>query len=174
MLEVLAHDDIDRPGHPLLDGAEAVFSILEHEAMHQETLLYMWHRLAFDDKRAPANYTPVADDDEPRAEWIDVPEGRATIGVDRAAVPFAWDDECPASSVHVEAFAIERHDVTNGRYLEFVDAGGYNDERWWQPDAWRWLRSEQIGHPLFWERRDGAWCWRGMFNLIPLPLSWPV
>ena len=30
--------------------------ILEHEAMHQETLLYMWHRLPFEQKRAPAGY----------------------------------------------------------------------------------------------------------------------
>src|SRR5437667_8898676 len=27
--------DVDRRGHPLLDGAEAVFAIIEHEAMHQ-------------------------------------------------------------------------------------------------------------------------------------------
>src|SRR5258706_7314799 len=39
--------DLDQEGHPLLDRAEAVFGILEHEAMHQETLLYMWHRLPF-------------------------------------------------------------------------------------------------------------------------------
>ena len=49
------------PGHPLLDRAEAVFTILEHEAMHQETLLYMWHRLPFDQKRRPAGYMPMAD-----------------------------------------------------------------------------------------------------------------
>jgi hypothetical protein len=29
-----------------------VFTILEHEAMHQETLLYMWHRLPFAEARA--------------------------------------------------------------------------------------------------------------------------
>jgi formylglycine-generating enzyme required for sulfatase activity len=28
--------------------------------------------------------------------------------------------------------------------------------------------------PLFWERVDGRWYWRGMFELIPLPMSWPV
>ena len=49
----------NRPGHPLLDRAEAVFTILEHEAMHQETLLYMWHRLPFDQKRRPAGYDTV-------------------------------------------------------------------------------------------------------------------
>ncbi len=45
VIDALSREELDRPGHPLLDRAEAVFSILEHEAMHQETLLYMWHRL---------------------------------------------------------------------------------------------------------------------------------
>src|ERR1044072_9263708 len=44
VLEALEREDLDRPGDPLLDRAEAVFTILEHEAMHQETLLYMWHQ----------------------------------------------------------------------------------------------------------------------------------
>src|SRR5262245_2514179 len=55
---LLERDDLDRAGHPLLDHAEAVFAILEHEAMHQETLLYMWHRLPFEQKRRPAGYQP--------------------------------------------------------------------------------------------------------------------
>src|SRR5262245_16121553 len=57
----LERDDLDRPGDPLLHRAEAVFTILEHEAMHQETLLYMWHRLPFDQKRRPHGYVPVVD-----------------------------------------------------------------------------------------------------------------
>jgi iron(II)-dependent oxidoreductase len=56
VLDVLCRADLDRPGHPLLDRAEAVFTILEHEAMHHETLLYMWHRLPLEEKRAPGNY----------------------------------------------------------------------------------------------------------------------
>src|SRR5205814_331958 len=38
VLDALTHADLEQPGHPLLDRAEAVFTILEHEAMHQETL----------------------------------------------------------------------------------------------------------------------------------------
>ena len=40
VLDALAHGDIERPGDPLLDRADAAFAILEHEAMHQETLPY--------------------------------------------------------------------------------------------------------------------------------------
>jgi iron(II)-dependent oxidoreductase len=48
VLDCLHHADLDQPGRPLLDRGEAVYAILEHEAMHQETLLYMWHRLPFE------------------------------------------------------------------------------------------------------------------------------
>jgi len=34
VLDALEHEELDRPGHPLLDRSEAVFAILEHEAMH--------------------------------------------------------------------------------------------------------------------------------------------
>src|SRR4051812_23956750 len=32
---------------------EGLYTALEHEAMHQETLLYMWHRLPYEQKRVP-------------------------------------------------------------------------------------------------------------------------
>jgi gamma-glutamyl hercynylcysteine S-oxide synthase len=174
VLAALQHAAIAQAGHPLLDRAEAVFSILEHEAMHQETLLYMWHRLPFEQKRKPAGYRPRISGSVPIQEWIDVPAGRATLGVDREATPFGWDNEHPAHAVDVEAFAIDRHDTTNASFLEFVDAGGYQQEQWWRAEDWRWVQTERVAHPLFWERHGDAWHWRGMFDLIPLPLSWPV
>jgi ergothioneine biosynthesis protein EgtB len=174
VIEAIALAEIVRPGHPLLDRAEAAFAILEHEAMHQETLLYMWHRLPFEQKDRPDSYSPLVGNGEPRAEWIEVEGGSATLGVDRQTVAFGWDNEFPSSVASVDAFAIERHDVTNGRFLEFVETGGYEDERWWRPGDWQWIRAEGIRHPLFWERRGSDWMWRGMFELLPLPLAWPV
>ena len=174
VLEALMHGDLDRPGHPLLDRAEAVFSILEHEAMHQETLLYMWHRLPFEQKRRPAAYAPRTDGRAPTPAWVDVPVGAAALGVDRGSILFGWDNEFPACVTEVPAFSLERHNVTNAQFLDFVDAGGYRDERWWCEADWRWIQAEDIGHPLFWERRDGDWHWRGMFDRLPIPLAWPV
>jgi ergothioneine biosynthesis protein EgtB len=174
ILDALERGPVEQPGHPLLDRAEAVFAILEHEAMHQETLLYMWHRLPFAQKRRPAGYAPRVEGGVPAHEWIDIPAGAATLGVDRESIPFGWDNEFPAFRVDVPRFQIERDDVTNARFLEFVDAGGYDDPQWWRPADWSWIKSEGITHPLFWERLDGRWHWRGMFDLIPLPPAWPV
>jgi iron(II)-dependent oxidoreductase len=188
--EALARGDLDRPGDALLDRAEAAHAILEHEVMHQETLLYLWHQLPFEHKRRPAGYRPVVDGAVPGDEWVRVPGGTVTLGVDRGSVPFGWDNEFPACRAEVPSFRMQRHNVTNAQYLEFVDAGGYRDARHWRPEDWRWLQAEGIAHPLFWVAEDGreapsgdgttrgsargGWSWRGMFDLLPLPLSWPV
>ena len=174
VLEALASADLDRPGDPLLDRAEAVFTILEHEAMHQETLLYIWHRLPFEDKRAPRGYVSGTDGPVPPLEWIGVSAGRATLGIDRSSVRFGWDNEFPACQADVAAFSIERHNVTNARFLEFVQAGGYQDERWWREEDWHWVGKQCVTHPLFWEHDGDSWYWRSMFERVKLPLSWPV
>src|SRR5438105_14579675 len=93
VLDALTRADLDRPGDPLLDGREAAFTILEHEAMHQETLLYMWHRLPFAEKRAPQGYEPRISGRAPQPDSIDVPPGRATLGADRGSIAFGWGNE---------------------------------------------------------------------------------
>jgi ergothioneine biosynthesis protein EgtB len=172
--DAILHADIEQPGHPLLDRAEAAYSIIEHEATHLETLMYMWHRLPLDQKRRPEGYRPVADGPTPDQRWIEVPAGRATLGVNRGDLPFAWDNEMPARTEDVPAFRIQAHDVTNADYLEFVDAGGYADARHWRAEDFEWLQAEGMRHPLFWEREGDRWFWRGTFDRLPLPAAWPV
>jgi gamma-glutamyl hercynylcysteine S-oxide synthase len=171
---VLERADLERPGDPLLDRGQAVYAILEHEAMHQETLLYMWHRLPLAQKRIPSGYQPRTTGTVPAQEWIAIPGGSATLGVDRDTVRFAWDNECPRRVEQVASFEIDCHDVTNAAFMEFVEAGAYHDERWWTSEDFAWIHREGQAHPLFWERHDGEWYWRGMFGLVPLPMSWPV
>ena len=174
VIAALEAADIEQPGHPLLDRAEAVFAILEHEAMHQETLRYLCHRLPLHQKRWPDGYAPLSDGALPAQEWITIPAGRTVLGIAQGAAPFSWDNERPAFEQDVGAFAIERQDTTNAAFLEFVEAGGYRDPRWWRADDWAWLQRERIHHPQFWERLDGDWRWRAMFESLPLPLAWPV
>src|SRR6478609_7740638 len=108
---------------PAMQHGEAVFTALEHEAMHQETLLYMWHRLPHDHKRKPIDLTyevggaPVAPD------VVRIPAGRATLGAERSGGRFGWDNEFGEVHVDVPAFEIDIHNVTNAEYLAFVEAG---------------------------------------------------
>ena len=175
ILEALETAVIEGDANPVLQRGQGVFTMIEHEVMHQETLLYMWHRLALELKRRPAGAEAVTEGGVPARDRVRVPAGRVTLGSDVDDVPFGWDNEFPSCVVNeVPAFEIERHNVTNQDYLAFVDAGGYANRELWTPGAWRRRQEADRPHPLFWERRGGGWTWRGMFERFPLPMSWPV
>jgi len=174
ILEALAHDQIERPGHPVLHRGQAVHTLIEHEELHQETLAYMWHRLPHERKRRPAGGVAVTAGLVPAPHTVGIPAGRATLGAERDAIPFGWDNEFPSLEVDVPAFAIDAHNVTNQDYLRFIEAGGYAEPRWWSETDWAWRTGAGVEHPPFWVPQDGVWYWRGMFELIPLPAAWPV
>jgi len=174
VLDAFANAPLDQPGHPLLHRAEAAYAILEHEAMHQETMLYMWHQLPYEQKLAPPR--PRVDDSgtTPSRERAAVPAGRATLGARPGEIPFGWDNEFPRVISEVPAFEIDVHNVSNEQFRDFVDAGGYRQSQWWTPEAFDWVSRERIEHPQFWTRRNQTWAWRGMFDEIDLPAAWPV
>lgn len=175
ILEALETGVIEGDANPVLYRGQGVFTMLEHEVMHQETLLYMWHRLAVDRKRKPAGARSIVDGVVPSRTMVRVPAGPATLGSEISAIPFGWDNEFPTLVVEeVPAFDLDRHNVTNQDYLAFVEDGGYANRRLWTTQGWTRRASAHLEHPLFWERHDGQWWWRGMFDLIPLPMSWPV
>jgi len=140
---------------PELRRGEAVFTILEHERMHQETLLYMLHQLPYAMKRAPLarGRTDFAGGSAPANGPVRIPAGRATLGT-RDGV-FGWDNEFPQHVVDVPAFSIDVDDVTNAAYAEYMDATG-------------------AAAPHFWLRDGDAWLFRGLFELAPLGMNAPV
>ncbi|HEY1758784.1 MAG TPA: SUMF1/EgtB/PvdO family nonheme iron enzyme [Bryobacteraceae bacterium] len=171
--DVLANGDFgnwsgDEPPQVLLNVA------IEHRLMHAETLAYMLHQLPFDQKHGEAQAAAPAAGPV-RAGMIEIPGGRATLGISRHdPASFGWDNEYETTSVDVPAFVIDRNKVTNGDYLKFVEAGGYEDRSLWTAGAWAWKAEQGIEHPLFWSKSANGWRYRGMFEEIPLPLDWPV
>jgi ergothioneine biosynthesis protein EgtB len=176
LCDVLERGEIDRDGHPLLAGAEAVWTILEHEEMHQETLAYIWHQMPYAWKRPPDGYATAvsAPAETPDRGTRRVPEGTATLGTPVGGGGFGWDNERPARQVRVRAFDVDVDNVTNAAFLRFVEDGGYEEPRWWRAEDWTWVQDACVGHPPFWRRVDGSWQLRGMFESVPLPMTWPV
>ncbi len=174
VLDALARRDVAASDNPVLSGGLAAYTVLEHEPMHQETLRYMFHRLPYDLKVRPEDLAApwIGTEPAPR-RFVRIPAGRATLGAGPAE-PFAWDNELPRHTVDVAAFSIDVHSVTNREYLEFVEAGGYEQEALWDGDGWSWRTEAETRHPLFWELHRGAWFWRGMWDLVPLPMAWPA
>jgi ergothioneine biosynthesis protein EgtB len=146
---------------------------VEHRLMHVETLAYMFHWLSFEAKQA---FKPVFENNPPyvRQQRIEIPAGNATLGLRRSEGEFGWDNEFDAHEVHVPAFMIDKYKVTNAEYAKFVAAGGYQNESFWSPQAWNWIRSANIQCPRFWRAVRYGWVCRTMFGNVPFQPSWPV
>ena len=177
-----------RDDRPAMQRAQALYTALEHEAMHQETLLYMWHRLPYEQKvnrDLPPEGGRTTESGGTTSGSVPIPAGIATLGAHRERIPFGWDNEFDEHRVEVPAFDIDIHSVTNAQFMEFVEAGGYQRRDLWSDENWKWIQDEKVAHPAFWapstrvpsrarSGQAGGWNWRGMFEDIPLPPDWPV
>ena len=164
-----------------------VFEVaIEHRLMHAETLANMLHWLPLESKKSPRTGRSEWADRDAQPEVVEIPSGSATLG-QRRGDRFGWDNEFNEVQTHVTAFSIDRFNVTNGQYLEFVRSGGYEDRALWTDEDWEWKQLQNIEHPRFWYRdpddahdtndtndTNDAWMIRNMFDVRPLPLSWPV
>ncbi|MGH9468807.1 MAG: SUMF1/EgtB/PvdO family nonheme iron enzyme [Terriglobia bacterium] len=148
---------------------------IEHRLMHAETLAYMFHQLPLAQK-VPQAAAPAEENRPVKPGMVEIPGGSATLGLvrDGDSAAFGWDNEYEAHSVHVKSFEIDRYKVTNGEYLRFMSAGGYDDPSYWTAEDWKWTAQSGVTHPVFWKRSGDAWFYRGMFHEFPLPLNWPV
>lgn len=153
--QALSFDVIEDERVPQLRGGQAGLAIVEHEFMHQETLMYMFHNMSYD-KKVPKEQAHLPRKQQPATgSTVSIPAGRATVGAARGELPFGWDNEFAAHTVEVDDFTIDRYSVTNGDYLEYMTATG-------------------APPPHFWLHANGQWYWRGMFELVALPHDWPV
>jgi ergothioneine biosynthesis protein EgtB len=188
--DTLAYRDSVRAA--LLDAVDAVESaglgdvmacnrrgfrmVLEHEFMHQETLLYMVQQLPLGKLRAPTPQPCYAFGTAPASRSIRVPAGRARLGAKFADLSFGWDNEFGEITVGVEGFSIDSLPVSNGEFFEFIDSGAYEQELYWRPEDWRWKSLQKKSHPTAWLKRGSDWYYRATLNIFPLEhvASWPA
>ena len=149
---------------------------IEHERIHLETssVLIRQHRLAY--VRPHPAWPPCRDSGAaPANALVEVPAQRVVLGRERAAPHYyGWDNEFGRREVEVPAFRASRHLVSNGAFLEFVDAGGYRDDALWSEEGLAWRRFAGAEHPTFWVRGERGWCLRLMCEELPMPWDWPV
>lgn len=157
-----------------LQGGELYYMALEHELMHQETLLYLIHQLPHALKRRPAGLAEPDTRSAPAPHMVEIPAGRTLLGARAGDFPFTWDNERPAHELNVPAFAIDAYNVTNGEFLAFVEEGGYGHREFWTEESWAWKESQAVAHPFHWRRDADGWHYRGLFEDVALPPSWPV
>jgi iron(II)-dependent oxidoreductase len=146
--------------------------VVRHEHQHVETMLATIQLM--DDARVPAGDGPGRPSARRDAVGDDVliPAGPFVMGTD--ADPWSYDNERPAHAVELPAFRIDATPTTNGEYVAFIEAGGYDDPTHWSEAGWKWRQEAALTHPEFWSHHPDGWHRQRYGRDEPVPALEPV
>lgn len=130
---------------------------LQHEQQHQELMMTdVLHLLSCNPLKPAYAETPrlLA---KPAAElqWLSFDGGVVQIGHDELG--FCFDNEMPVHRQFLEPYALASRLVTNREYQVFVESGAYENPAVWLSEGWDWVQTQQLTHPLYWQKNDEAW-----------------
>ncbi|HET9158041.1 MAG TPA: DinB family protein, partial [Myxococcaceae bacterium] len=169
-LDAMTDEDLARTG-PLLDGGFVYGMVAQHEHQHVETLLATLQLVTSTPIDAVPSAEPALTRRAAAEPEVHIPGGPFQMG---SVDAWAYDNERPRHEVNVPAFFLDRHPVTNGQFLAFMEDGGYANRAHWHEAGWEYRAAEQLEHPLFWRRGDGGWERRRFATWEPLRLDEPV
>nr|XP_039262070.1 ergothioneine biosynthesis protein 1-like [Styela clava] len=172
---------------------------IEHERIHLETSSVLIRQLPVHMVQKPNGwiYGPLKSE-SPILENPMCGAGNKTIAIGKefTSAIYGWDNEYGKRIMDVPKFEASKYPVTNGQFLKFVEAGGYDDQTLWSKCGWKWKTFRQTRHPTFWvcskscksgcgstlssyshcnmKTEKESFGLRLMFDVVDLPLDWPV
>ncbi|KAL5016943.1 hypothetical protein ScPMuIL_006532 [Solemya velum] len=87
---------------------------------------------------------------------IQVEEREVTYGKPENFSSYGWDNEYGQVTCVVPKFEASKYLITNGEFEKFVKAGGYQSEKLWTEEGWKWKTYRQANHPTFWVCDNGC------------------
>lgn len=174
---------VDQAILELLDDKDSYAAIshlielgLQHEQQHQE-LLYMDIKAILAenlDQPAYQENIPARTQRQPTAEVRQsrFEEGLYQIGNETS--DFMYDNESPVHQHYLYSYEIDSYLVSNAQYKEFINAGGYEQAKWWLSEGWEWLVQNNIRMPLYWSHTESGWQQFTLFGSRSLPDDMPV
>lgn len=155
---------------------ETIVLGLNHEEQHQELLwtdikYILGHNPLFPAYDEHIKLLANSEGDNNR-KFLEIEQGIYDIGYHGNT--FCFDNELARHKVYLEDFSIAEELVTNGEYLEFMDAGGYMDFRYWHAEGWDWVKNNHIQSPLYWHFIDGQWYNYTLAGLKPVDTATAV
>ncbi|EAQ38971.1 hypothetical protein MED134_00090 [Dokdonia sp. MED134] len=91
----------------------------------------------------------------PQSQWTHITEGVYEIG--HNTTDFCYDNELGRHKVYLHDYAISNTLVTNGEWIAFIEAGGYNKTLLWHAEGWDWVQKNNIECPMYWHKVGDKW-----------------
>lgn len=145
-----------------------------HEDMHTEA--YTWSRQTLSYPKPDFDNYQLREDACSGAYTGDasIPTGKIMQGASKNAA-FIFDNEKWAHEISIEAFNIALAPVTNAEFMDFVNAGAYQQKEFWSDEGWLWRQQTNATHPAYWLASDSnSWRLRRFNGSEEMPLHQPI
>jgi len=155
LIRNVSETDYDRLRFLIITGCH-------HEQQHQELLITEIKNILgsnVPELREP--YRPAVShgaSTPPASGWIAFEGGLHDFG--NVEGGWCWDNEMPVHKSHLVDFELANRLVTNGEYLEFMEAGGYTNPLLWLSNGWAKVQDQGWAAPLYWEKQGDQRDWR--------------
>jgi ergothioneine biosynthesis protein EgtB len=153
---------VDDAMHELLSNncehlKELILLGFNHEEQHQELLYTDIKYILGNNPLFPAYCKQGSKGSSEIASeiFINIEEGIYEIGY--GGDGFCFDNELSRHKVFLQPYKISSQLVTNAEYMEFMQAGGYKDFRYWHAEGWDWVKTNNVQAPMYWHLIDGKW-----------------
>jgi 5-histidylcysteine sulfoxide synthase len=166
--------DWQSPMWPILMG-------IEHERIHLETSSVLFRQLPLHHIRPSSPLFTICPKSRcdvssvPPNRLVHIAGGHVSIGRTADDATYGWDNEYGQHEADVAPFQASAFLVSNAEFLQFVDAGGYNEEQWWGDEGWKYRQFRQLDAPLFWSKHrqhDGRWTWKYRTIAREMDMPW--
>lgn len=158
----------------MLELAPLIEIGLQHEQQHQELLLTDIKHVFSVNPLCPIYHPQKAQPKAPvpALAWVPFEEGLYEIGHDTD--DFFYDNEGPRHRHFLGAYELANRQVTNGEYLAFMEAGGYETPELWLSEGWVTRQEQSWTAPFYWTKRDGRWDVFTLAGLLEVEPDEPV
>lgn len=158
----------DSPMWPIIMG-------IEHERIHLETSSVLIRQLPIADVAPHPSFAPCQQTgQEPANELVNITGKTVSLGKSHDHSLYGWDNEYGSVQIDVEDFEASKYLVSNGEYLQFMEAGGYSKDQWWDEEGLAWRNYHRATMPEFWTKSNNGYMLRLMTQEVSLPPDWPV
>ena len=149
---------------------------IEHERIHIETSSVLHRQLNISKVKKHSNFLICDDISEeyPTNELLHVKGLHVKLGKQKDDTYYGWDNEYGEHEQSIEDFKASKYLVSNGEFLEFINDGGYNEDKFWSDEGKEWKSYMKAEHPTFWVKEKNSYMYKAITKLLPLPLNWPV
>lgn len=148
---------------------------IEHERIHIETSLVLHRQMPIELVQDVSAFNICQNSGLAQANsLVEINAATIKLGKDKTHNLYGWDNEYGTYEEDVKSFQTSKFLVSNDEFMEFVQAGGYENEKYWNEEGRKFLQITQATHPPFWIEENGIYKYRALTSIIDMPKNWPV